>query len=139
MWQQLYTVFTTYEGMYIFYLIPIVYFVTIVFKTVYPKIRLQTPIGVHGIIAAVAISLISLDFVYYLYLFLSGTGKPLPETWLLVKYMIGFFLWLWVFWYSYKVYFARHVAGKHFTTRRVTLVGLCIGSLVLGIVGIAIS
>ena len=139
MGQQLYKVFTTYEGMYIFYLIPIVYFLTIVFRTVYSQTRLHKQIGARGVIAAVAILLIFLDFVYYLYLFLSKTGKILPSNILFVKYAVGFFLWIWVLWYSYKVYFARHVAGEQFTKRRATLIALCVGSIVLGIVGIVVS
>ena len=139
MWKQLYTVFTTYEGVYIFYLIPIVYFMIIVCNVIVSKRSLSQRFGAKDITAAAIIVLILLDFIKYLYLLLTKTGELLPPTAFFVKYIIGFFLWIWIFWYSYEGYFTRRVAGEQFRKRRTTLAWICTGSFVLAIVGIIMS
>jgi len=139
MWQFIYTIFTTYEGVYIFYLIPIVYFITIVFNVLSSRRRDHKRMGVRDVTVAVALLLILLDFVNYLYLFFTKTGKLLPPRYLLIKYAVGCLLWLWIFWYSYEWHFARHVAGEHFRTRYTKLLWLCGGSLVLALVGVMMS
>jgi hypothetical protein len=139
MWQQLYSGLTVHEGMYLFYSIPIVYFFIIIFRTIITNIKHYKEIGLQEVLAAVAILLLLLDFVMYLYLLLSKSGTVLPMTKLFIKYVVGFFLWIWALWYSYTVYFARPVAREHFTRRRSTLLGLCVGSLVLGGFGFIIS
>ncbi|PIE32181.1 hypothetical protein CSA56_16365 [candidate division KSB3 bacterium] len=136
---QLYNALTTYEGMYVFYLIPIVYFLVIVVNSLYSCITQKKSIGFQEIVALLAILIICADFIRYLYLFLSGTGKLLQPTGLFVKYAIGFLIWLWVIGYSYNVYFSRQTAGQFFN-RRVTIMAiLFVGSLVLGGIVIALS
>lgn len=139
MWQQLYNAFTTYEGVYISYLAPISYFAAIVFIVISSRRTLHNRIRSKDLIAAVAMVLISLDFLYYLYLFLTKTGELLPPQHLFIKYAVGFFLWIWILWYSYEGHFTRRVAGEHFKSRCARLIWVCVGSLVLGFVGIAIS
>jgi hypothetical protein len=139
MWQQLYKSLTGHEGMYLFYIIPVGYFFFIIFSVISPKIKHHKRIGLQEVIAAVAILILVLDCVMYLYLLLSKSGAILPMAKLFIKYVLGFFLWIWVLWYSYSVYFARQVAGEHFTRRRSTLIGLCVASLVLGGIGFIIS
>jgi hypothetical protein len=139
MFQLIYTAFTAYEGVYIFYLLPVVYFVVIVFSVIFSKHKLRQPIKIKDVMAMVAIVLIFLDFGNYLYLFLTKTGELLPPSYLLIKYVIGFFLWLWTFWYSYKGYFARRTAGEQGRKRQLGLVWMGVGSLVLAFVGIIIS
>jgi hypothetical protein len=63
MWQYLYKVFTTNQGVYICYLLPIVYFMAILLEVISSKIRRHDHIGGKDIIAAVAILLIFVDFV----------------------------------------------------------------------------
>ncbi len=139
MLQQLYNAFTTYEGMYVFYLIPVVYSLVVVGNSVFSRLKQQRPIGFREILAVLAILVICADFVNYLYLFFSGTGKLLQASALFVKYGVGFLVWLWVVWYSYHTYFSRQVAGQFFKRRVTILVVLFVGSLVLGGIGIAIS
>ena len=139
MLQQLYAALTTYEGMYVCYLIPIVYFLFIVLKSVLSRTRQQKSVGIREVAAVVAILLIAADFVNYLYLLFSGTGKLLPSTWLFAKYAVGCIFWLWVFWYSYEAYFSRRVAGKLFARRLTILVLLLVGTLVLGGIGMVMS
>ena len=139
MLQQLYNALTTYEGMYVFYLIPIGYFLVIVVNSAYSRIKHQQPIGLQGILAVLSILVICADFVNYLYLFFSRTGTLLHTTALFIKYGVGFLMWLYVIWYSYHTYFSRHVAGQFFKRRVTILVTLMVGSLVLGGIGIAIS
>lgn len=139
MWQSIYAVLTTYEGIYIFYLLPIVYFMTIVYNVISSRRREHHRIGIRDLTVVAAILLISLDFIHYLYLFLTHTGKLLPSHYLLPKYAVGCLLWLWIFWYSYEKYFARHVAGEQFKARYINLLWVSGGSLVLACVGVMLS
>jgi hypothetical protein len=139
MWQLLYKGFTSYEGVYLLYLVPIIYFIIIVVGVFASKRRLHQPIGAKDVIAVLAIGFITLDFINYAYLFFTKTGVLLQPLHLLIKYIAGFFMWLWIFWYSYQHYFARLVAGEEFSKRRTGLILMCAGSLVLAIVGILLS
>ncbi len=139
MWQSIYTIFTTYEGVYVFYLIPIIYFIMIVFSVISSRHREHKRIGVKDVTVVVAILLILLDFVNYLYLFFTKTGKLLPPLYLLIKYLVGCLLWVWIFWYSYIGHFSRHVAGEYFRTRYTKLLWIFVGSLLLAFVGIRMS
>ena len=139
MWQSIYTVFTTYDGVYIFYLVPIVYFIVIVLNVISSRHKEHQRIGIKDLSVVAAILLILLDFVYYLYLFFSKTGELLQPRNLLIKYAVGGILWLWIFWYSYERHFARHVAGERFKARYVNLLWIFGGSLVLAVVGVMMS
>ncbi len=137
--EKLYRMLTTYPGMYVLYLIPIAHFGGIILKTVVTNLKQKKPIGAAGMAAVIAIVIIVLDFGNYLYLFFSGTGTLLPSRWLFVKYVIGFCGWLWVFWYSYTVYFSPRIAGEFFA-KRLTILGLlAVGCLILGGIGAALS
>jgi hypothetical protein len=139
MWQSMYTVFTAYEGVYIFYLVPIVYFIVIVLNVISSRHKEHQRIGIKDLSVVGAILLILLDFVYYLYLFFSKTGELLQPQNLLIKYAVGGVLWLWIFWYSYEKYFARHIAGEQFKARYANLLWISGGSLVLAIFGVMMS
>ncbi len=139
MWQQMYTAFTTYEGLYIFYVVPIIYFLAIVCTVISSRRTLHKRVRSLDLIAALAMALIALDFIYYLYLFSTKTGKLLPPGYLFIKYSVGFFLWMLILWYSYEGYFTPHVAGRYFKSRCMKLVWVCVGSLALAGVGIVMS
>lgn len=139
MWQPLYTILTTREGMYIAYVVPIVYCFVMVFNAVSSKRTAQIRIGIGDVGTRIALSLISLDFIYYLYLFLTHTGKLLPARYLFPKYVAGGLLWLWVGGYMYRRYFAPQRAGAQMKSRYLELVGIAGGTLVIGIVGMFIS
>ena len=139
MWQLLYKGFTSYEGVYLLYLVPIIYFIIIVVGVLASKRRLHQRIGAKDVIAVLAIGFITLDFINYAYLFFTKTGVLLQPLHLLIKYIAGFFMWLWIFWYSYQHYFARLVAGEQFSKRRTELILMCVGTLVLAVVGILLS
>ncbi len=139
MLQAIYRVLTTHVGMYLCYVIPIVYFLVIVLGSVVSRLKERKAIGAKGIAAVVAIGVILLDFVNFLYLFSSGTGTVLPSATLFAKYALGFLFWLWVLWYSYEVYFSRRAAGELFTKRMTILAIVCAGSLLLGGIGIMMS
>ena len=139
MQQQLYSALTTYPGMYICYLFPIVYFLGLISNIISSMIRRHIPIGVKDVISGVGICLILLDFLRYLYLFLTHTGRLLPYTALVIKYGLGFLLWIWVLWYSYEKYLNRRVAGEQFTKRWAILIGFCVGSIALVFIGIKVS
>ena len=138
MLSQLYHVFTTYEGMYLCYMIPIVYFLGVVFTTLLTNRKLRKHAGMAGMLAAIAMIVITVDFVNYLYLFLTNTGKLLPPNLLYLKYLIGLGFWLWVLVYCYRAYFSRQAAGKLFR-QRLLLFGLVIvmGMILAGL-GIAL-
>lgn len=139
MWQLLYKGFTSYEGVYLLYLVPIIYFISIVVGVLASKRRLHQRIGAKDVIAVLAIGFITLDFINYAYLFFTKTGVLLQPLHLLIKYIVGFFMWLWIFWYSYQHYFARLVAREQFSKRRTGLILMCLGSLALAVVGILLS
>lgn len=138
MLSQLYHVFTTYEGMYLCYVIPIVYFLGVVFTTLLTNRKLRKHAGMDGMVAAIAMIVITVDFVNYLYLFFTKTGKLLPPNFLYLKYLIGLVFWLWVLVYCYRAYFSRQAAGKLFR-QRLLLFGLVIvmGMILAGL-GIAL-
>lgn len=139
MWQLLYKAFIAYEGVYLFYLIPIIYFLIIVVNILSSKHPLRQRIGSQDVITAFAIGFVTLDFIKYVYRFFQKTGEPLQSQYLLTKYTLGSLVWIWIFWYSYKNYFAHHVAGKQFSKRWTGLVLMCVGSFALAVFGIMIS
>lgn len=139
MWQLLYKAFIAYEGVYLFYLLPIIYFILIVFRVLSSKRLLRQRMSGQDVITVFAIGLITLDFMNYGYQFFTKTGEFLQSQYLLIKYAIGFLIWIWIFWYSYKNYLAYHIAGKQFSKRWTGLVLMCVGSFTLAVVGIMIS
>lgn len=139
MLQPVYSALTSHEGMYLCYLIPIIYFVFILFKVLSSKQDIQKRPGVGDVIAIIALVLISLDFLYYVYLFFSKTGKLLPSSALFLKYTGGGVLWLWVIGYTYVKHFTRKVSGDQLKARYLNLVWMIVGSIALGIVGAVIS
>ncbi|GAK55733.1 hypothetical protein U27_02691 [Candidatus Vecturithrix granuli] len=135
MWRQLYHLFTVHEGVYILYLVPITYCMIIVFHVIATKRLLPKQFGIKDIFTVMILLALVADFVNYLYLFSTKTGQLLPINALFVKYTLGWFLWLWVAWYSYEGYFTRRAAGERLRKRRVTLMWVCAATLVLGLVG----
>jgi small-conductance mechanosensitive channel len=139
MGQYVYRGLTTYVGMYLCYLLPITYSMTLVYKVVNSRLRRQERLRGQDISVIVTLLLIVADFVRYLYLWLTHTGRLLPSPLLLLKYVVGGCLWIGIVWYLYSSYFCRQVAGEQFKTRRMTLVGICIGSLILAVIGMIVS
>jgi len=83
--------------------------------------------------------LIGLDYVNYLYLLVTGTGQVLPVTAFLIKYTLGFVLWTWMFWYSYKVHLKRNFTGE--ALKKGSVIVACIASMlvILLIIGFVVS
>ncbi len=135
---QLYEVFTTYEGMYLCYLIPIIYFSGVVFTTLLTNRKLRKHAGMAGMIAVIAMMFITLDFVNYLYLLFTKTGKLLPPTLLSLKYVIGLGFWGWVVVYCYRAYFSRQAAGKLFRQRLLVFGLVIVMAMILAGLGIAL-
>ncbi len=109
---KMYDVLTKYEAVYLFYLVPIAYFVSIVFRLIYYKLKYHKKLYPRDIMAVATMLLIGLDYINYLYLLISGTGEVLPFPRFLIKYTFGFLLWLWMFWYSYQVYLKRNLTKE---------------------------
>ena len=135
---QLYEVFTTYEGMYLCYLIPIIYFSGVVFTTLLTNRKLRKHAGMAGMIAVIAMMFITVDFVNYLYLLFTKTGKLLPPTLLSLKYVIGVGFWGWVVVYCYRAYFSRQAAGKLFRQRLLVFGLVIVMAMILAGLGIAL-
>jgi len=133
-----YKAFTTYEGMYIGYLIPVVYFSRVTFISALDHFRQRRHVGLSDMIAAIAMLLIAADFVNYLYLFFSRTGALLPPSLLYIKYALGGGLWIWALIYCYRAYFSPQAAGKSFHQRAALFVIVMIASLILSGLGIAL-
>ena len=139
MGQTLYSALTARAGMYVCYLVPIAYLAGIMVHIIQEKQVQHKRLGAGDVVTILALLLVSLDFVYYGYLFFTHTGRLLPPNHLLVKYVGGGILWVWILGYCYQMYFARQAAGNKLKSRYMQLVWVVIGSLVLGGVGIAMS
>ena len=135
MWRQLYHVFTIREGIYLGYLVPIVYGAIIVWRVINTKRSLPKRPGVKDILTAIMLLALAADFINYLYLFSTNTGQLLAPNALFVKYTLGGGLWLWIAWYSYEGYFTRRAAGERVRTRRIALIWACAGALILSCIG----
>jgi hypothetical protein len=135
----LYTALTARAGMYICYLVPLVYLYVILAHILKEKRTQQKRISSGDIVTILALILVSLDFLYYLYLFFSRTGRLLGPNLLFLKYTVGGVLWLWIIGYSYLMYFAPKAAGANLKSRYLQLLGVVIGTCILGGIGILIS
>ena len=135
----LYNVFTRYESVYLFYLVPVTYFMAIVVRLVYYKLKYHGRLASRDFMAVATMLLIGLDYVNYLYLLISGTGKLLPLRELIIKYTIGFLLWAWMFWYSYKVHLKRSLTKENLRKQRVVIVCVFSMFIILVIIGMVVS
>ena len=137
----IYAVLTRSEAVYLFYLVPIAYFMTIVARLIYYKLKYHIQIYFRDIIAVATMLLIFLDYLNYLYLLISRTGRVLPFTAFLIKYTIGFLLWVWMFWYSYKIYVKNNLRDKSAHLKKKEAVIVCVGSMfiILLIIGLVLS
>lgn len=134
--RNLYEVLTKHEAVYLFYLVPIAYFMSIVTRLMYYKFKYQQKFSYGDAMAAATMLIIGLDYMNYLYLLITGTGKVLPLTVFLIKYTFGFLLWAWMFWYSYKVHLKKNFADHRIKKGRVVI--LCIASMILILVVISV-
>ncbi len=134
--RHLYEILTKYEAVYLFYLVPIAYFISIVARLLYYKLKYRQKLSYGDVMATATMLIIGLDYVNYLYLLVSGTGKVLPLTAFLIKYTFGFLLWAWMFWYSYKVHIQKHLAEHRIKRGHVILI--CIVSMLVILLAIGI-
>jgi hypothetical protein len=139
MWQYVYRGLTVYAGMYLCYLLPIGYSIVIFYAVLSSKLRRGERLRGYDLLVAIALMLVSVDFARYLYLWLTHTGRLLPSMPLVIKYVVGGCLWLGIGWYAYTFYFCRRTAGELFGSRRMTLIGICVGSLILTLIGMIAS
>lgn len=109
---KVYEVLTRNEAVYLFYLVPIVFFMSIVARLMFYKFKYHKKLYPRDLMAAGTILLIFLDYVNYLYLLISGTGQVLPFSAFVTKYTFGFLLWAWMFWYSYQVHLKRNLTRE---------------------------
>jgi hypothetical protein len=137
--KKLYDILTKYEAVYLFYLVPIAYFMSIVVRLVYYKLKYHQKIYFRDIIAMTTMILIFLDYVNYLRLLITGTGKVLPLLAFIIKYALGFLLWAWMFWYSYKVHLKRNLTVKNLKKRWAVIAFVGTMFLILLVIGIVVS
>lgn len=139
----IYQVLTKSAAVYLFQLVPIAYFMTIISRLLFYKIKYRVPIYFRDIISLATTLVIVVDYVNYLRLLITGTGKMLPAAVLFTKYTIGFLLWTWMFWYSYQVHVrnAKHQNGKESAVTARQAVLLFVGSMIviLVVIGLAVS
>jgi len=139
MWQTLYSALTARAGMYIGYLAPIIYLAGLVAYLVKRKQARKKHLGAGDLFTVLALLLVSLDFVYYGYLFFTQTGKLLQPNHLFLKYAGGGFLWVWIIGYCYRMYFAPQAAGSKLKDRYMQLVWVAVSCVVLGVIGFVMS
>lgn len=137
----IYKVLTKNETVYLFQLVPIAYFMTIVARLVYYKLKYRIQIYFRDVISVATILLILLDYINYLRLLATGTGRILPFTAFIVKYTIGFLLWMWMFWYSYQIHVKNSLKGRHVHLKKghAVLVFLVTMFIILVIIGVVVS
>jgi hypothetical protein len=113
---------------------------TIVTRLVYYKLKYRVQIYFRDVISVATILLILLDYINYLRLLATGAGRFLPFTAILVKYTIGFLLWMWMFWYSYQVHL-KNFKGKHVSLKKGQVVIVCLVTMavILAIIGVVVS
>ena len=89
--------------------------------------------------AIATMGIIGLDYTNYLYLLITGTGQVLPFPAFLIKYTLGFLLWSWMFWYSYKVHLKRNLLGEKFKKGRVIIACIASMIIILVVIGFVVS
>ncbi|MCP4404361.1 MAG: hypothetical protein GY801_44555 [bacterium] len=109
---KIYDVLIKNEAVYLFYLVPIVFFMSIVLRLMFYKLKYHKKLFPRDLMAVATMLLIFLDYVNYLYLLVTGTGKVLPISAFVTKYTFGFLLWAWMFWYSYHVHLKRNLTKE---------------------------
>jgi hypothetical protein len=137
----IYAVLIKNEAVYLFYLVPITYFMTIVARLIYYKLKYHVQIYFRDVISVATMMVIFLDYLNYLYLLVTGTGQVLPFRVFLIKYTIGFLLWGWMFWYSYKIHLRNSIQGQkaYLKKKQAVLVCFCSMFIILLIIGIVLS
>ncbi len=138
MLQQMYRTLTAHEGMYLCYVVPLGYFVSIIAASAFNDFKVRGQARLGSMAAVVAILGITADFINYLYLFFSKTGKLLPPQVFYAKYALGFVLWGWAIWYAYAAYFSKQAAGARFNKRLLILAVVLLCGLIVGGLGIAL-
>lgn len=118
---KIYEVLTRNEAVYLFYLVPIVFFMSIVLRLMFYKLKYHKKLVPRDLMALATMLLIFLDYLNYLYLLVTGTGQVLPITAFITKYTFGFLLWAWMFWYSYQVHLKRNLTKEALKKGRVVL------------------
>lgn len=137
--RHLYEILTKYEAVYLFYLVPIAYFMSIVTRLIYYKLKYRQKLSYGDVMAAATMFIIGVDYMNYLCLLISGTGKVLPLAAFLIKYTFGFLLWTWMFWYSYKVHIQRNLAEHHIKKGHVVLICVVSMLFILLVIGVVVS
>jgi len=89
--------------------------------------------------AAATMLVIVLDYANFLYLFVTGTGERLPIGALFIKYTLGFLLWMWMFWYSYKVHLKRSLTRKNLKKHSVVIAYVFSMLVILVVIAIVVS
>ena len=136
---KIYTILTRNEAVYLFYLIPIVYFSSIVLRLVYYKVKYRQQLYMRDLMAVGTMVLLVADYVNYLRLFLSHTGQVLPFSAFVIKYLFGFLLWAWMFWYSYQIYLKKSLTKEALKKGRVILLYAGLVFVILLLVAFAVS
>ena len=148
MWQALinvffeaYTVLTKSASVYLFQLVPIAYFMTIVTRLMYYKLKYRMKVYFRDIISLATTLLILLDYINYLRLLITGTGQILPFNAFIIKYAIGFLLWMWMFWYSYHIYVKKPLKDKGGRLKKwhAVFVFVCSIFIILLFIGVVMS
>ena len=141
MFLNIYQVLTKSESVYLFQLVPIAYFMTIITRLLYYKLKYHVQVYFRDVISLATTVLILVDYVNYLRLLISGTGKVLPAMAFFTKYTIGFLLWTWMFWYSYQIYIKKNLKGKGTPLKKHHAILMFIGSMfvILVLIGFAVS
>jgi hypothetical protein len=136
--QDIYKVLTKSESVYLFQLVPIAYFMAIISRLIYYKLKYRIQIYFRDVISLATILLILLDYVNYLRLLITGTGKFLPFEAFIIKYTIGFLLWMWMFWYSYEIHVKNSLKGRGAHLKKRHAIVVFLGSMLVILIFIAV-
>lgn len=99
----IYEALIEYRSVYVYQLVPILYFISIFSRLMYYKCKYGRKIFLRDILTLITLIILVLDYVNYLYFFVAKTGRVLSFTEFLIKYSLGTILWIWMFVYHYEV------------------------------------
>ncbi len=129
-----YRALTKNVSVYLFYVVPIAYFTSIIIRLIYYKLKYDKRLAFRDVMAAATMLVIVVDYVNFLYLFITETGKVLPPSAIYIKYTFGFLLWAWMFWYSYRVHLKRSLTKEYLKKHRVVIAWILSMLIILAVI-----
>lgn len=115
---EIYEALIEYRSVYIYQLVPILYFISIFSRLMYYKCKYGKKITLKDTLTLITLAVLVLDYVNYIYLFVAKTGRVLSFTEFIIKYSLGTVLWIWMFVYHYEVCVRKDLLSRYSSTHK---------------------